>query len=145
MRTRYLARAAFVLATMLLASAASACDTKTGQRQQHVYADWNYRPIDSWVANSSETRKLKLPNGFNVGVRIEPQTQKDGSALTESVKISLFNLDASDAAPLTSTFGGANSIQGYGAQGGADRVVELGDPGLRLLLLKPACESGSAG
>jgi hypothetical protein len=59
--------------------------------------------------------------------------------IPELVRIVLFDLASTPARELTAGWSGANSIQGFGAKGGADRVPELGDPGIRLVLLKPVC------
>jgi len=40
---------------------------------------------------------------------------------------------------MTHTWGGANSRQGYGPKGGADRVDEVGNPGILFMLSKPGC------
>ena len=55
------------------------------------------------------------------------------------MKISLYDVRSQPPRLLAYTWGGTNSYQGYGALGGADRVDELGLPGITLMLFKPVC------
>ena len=131
---------------VLAAQSANACDWNTGSRDQMVVLTVNGKDIDTWTVKSDEIKSVTLPNGFKLGVKIEPADQefykKQAEKLKfvdESVKITLFNVSGSAPKQLTYTWGGTNSIQGYGAKGGADRVVELGNPGIVMTLLKPVC------
>lgn len=96
----------------------------------------------------SEIHRLALPNGFPLGLKIEPasteKTQEiarksEGHAPAEWVKISLYDLRNNPPKELTHTWGAANSYQGYGPAGGADRVTEIGEPGIELKLSKQKC------
>ena len=119
----------------LAAQSANACDWNTGNRDQMVVLSVNGKDINTWTVKSDEVKSVTLPNGFKLGVKIEPADQefykKQAEKLKfvdESVKITLFNVSGDSPKLLTYTWGGTNSIQGYGAKGGADRVVELGNP-----------------
>ncbi len=147
MNTRILA---IVLITILIASSASmgavACDRETGLRKQRVFLTWDGASVKDWTVTSDAIEAVDLPNGFHLGVKIEPATQdkyaKEANSkpyVPELVKITLVNLGDPKQPILTHTWGGANSIQGYAASGGADRVEALGTPGVELTLLKPVC------
>jgi hypothetical protein len=90
---------------------------------------------------------IHVPNGFKLGVLIQDATTEKYSELKklawpyvpELVSIVLYDMGSSLPRELTMTWGGANSIQGYGSEGGAERVEELGNPGLVLHLMKPVC------
>lgn len=136
----------------LASSPAFACDPVTGEREQRVFLEWNGARVDDWTVADAGPRRVELPNGFVLGVAIEPADEAKYVRLAEQqrrvpelVKITLSDLGTTPARELTHTWGGANSIQGYGALGGADRVVELGDPGIRLVLLNPVCATFSPG
>jgi hypothetical protein len=125
---------------------AQACDWSTGERQQRVYLSWNAQPVTDWVVQPGVIKAIGLPNGFQLGLKLEaPEADKILEYREkiphppEVVSISLFDMSGPQPSFLTRTYGGTNSIQGYGARGGADRVDALGDPGISLTLLKPVC------
>jgi len=132
---------------VMFAFSALACDPATGERSQTVDADWNGKRLASWEVDSSEPKVIHVPNGFKLGVLIQDATTEKYSELKklawpyvpELVSIVLYDMGSSLPRELTMTWGGANSIQGYGSEGGADRVEELGNPGLVLHLMKPVC------
>ncbi len=133
-----------VLLSVSLAS--HACDVVTGERQQHVFLSWNGQQISGWKATPGETEQVSLPNGFELGVRLaEPERDtyerlaQGQNFVWELVEIKLIDLSGEEPHVLSRTYGGANSLQGFGARGGANRVAELGDPGVLLTLLKPVC------
>ena len=137
------------LAMSLGAVGASACSVSTGEREQRVFAEWNGRSISDWAVVSDAVHKIDLPNAFQLGVSVEPATSYEEARsafrhVPELVKITLFDMSTEPPRRLTTTWGGANSIQGYGASGGADRVVELGDPGITLIFQKPVCATSTA-
>lgn len=142
MRHTYLIAAACLLMTPL---AGQACDLDTGERQQRVYLSWNNERLQHWIVEDGSIHSVELPNGFEVGIRIEDamgemlERHKDLAYLYETVRITLYDMSETPPRKLTHTYGGANSIQGYGGNGGADRVGELGTPGIRMNLLKPVC------
>jgi hypothetical protein len=101
-----------------------------------------------WPVVAGETRPIVLPNGFHLGIRIEPASPEeyarwaqglDEHYVPEMVEITLFDLTTAVPRELTHTWGGANSLQGYGPHGGADRVDAVGSPGIMLFLNKPNC------
>lgn len=124
---RRLAGITALSATVCLPMAVFACDTP-----QQASLTWNGTDISSWTVEPGQLRTFVLPNGFNLGLRITP-TQG------EYLELSLFDAGHADMPLLTTTYGGTNSFQGYGARGGADRVTQLGDPGILLTLVKEPC------
>jgi hypothetical protein len=136
----------FILVAAAWAPSASACDPDSGERTQSAHLSWNGTYVKHWDVSSPEIEKVALENGFKLGIRIEPASAETYAEwklkhVPELVKISLYDLSGSEPELLTYTWGGANSRQGYGASGGADRVEVLGDPGILLTLLKPVCVS----
>ncbi|NEZ04984.1 hypothetical protein G4Y73_12570 [Wenzhouxiangella sp. XN201] len=140
-------RYTFVLFTTVLATAsAAACDLNTGERSQHVFLSWNGQTLQNWIAPAGDIHQVALPNGFHLGVELdEPPPDKyielaeQFQHVPEIVEINLFELSEDEPELLSRTYGGTNSIQGFGARGGANRVEQLGDPGIKLTLLKPVC------
>jgi hypothetical protein len=139
---------AVAISVVCASTPALACD-ESGNRAQRVYASSEGRSLKNWVVGSAEVEVVELPNGFRLGISIEPAAPSDYASskseyVPELVRISLFDI-SSEGSPreLTSTWGGANSIQGYGAKGGADRVAQLGDAGITLTLLRPVCVQAS--
>lgn len=134
------------IALMLAANPAASCDEATGERQQLVFLDWNGQHVGDWIAEPGDMQSIRLPDGFQLGIRLD-QTAPDaippgadhGSYKPELVQINVFDMSTPDPVRLTTTYGGTNSIQGYGSRGGADRIEALGNPGIRLTLLKPNC------
>ena len=137
-------KAALLLTVIVTPHTALACG-ETGERTQRVYAASGGVDLKAWVVSSSKIETVEMPNGFKLGVSIEPadaakyNSMQSGYA-PELVQITLFDV-AADGNPrkLASTWGGANSVQGYGAQGGADRIAQLGNEGVTLTLLRPVC------
>lgn len=137
--------AAAIAASLLFASASTVACDESGNRIQRVYAASGGVHLKDWIVRSSEAEEVEMPNGFKVGVSIEPAAASKYASVgrefaPELVRISLLDLTPGEAPrELTYTWGGANSIQGYGARGGADRVVQLGDPGITLTLINAVC------
>jgi len=122
------------------------CDAQTGERVQWAFLDWNGQNVDIWEVVSAEPKRFVLPNGFELGLSIEPAVQdkyaadwREGRHVPELVKVTLFDAAAVPPRRLTFNWAGANSVQGYGSDGGADTVEQLGSPGITLKLLKPVC------
>jgi hypothetical protein len=139
-------RAASLLCFALLPALGQACNVETGAREQRVFLEWDGRRVDDWLVGDAAPHRVELPNGFVLGIAIEDAPAERyarggdaGAFVPELVRIALYDLSRTPARELSTSWGGANSIQGFGAQGGADRVPELGDPGIRLVLLKPVC------
>lgn len=104
--------------------------------------------LAKWDVTSPEIRRLNLPNGFALGLKIEPASPEKNQEVAkklagreplELVEISLYDLKGAEPKRLSHTWGGTNSFQGYGPAGGADRVSEVGQPGIELKLSKPKC------
>ncbi len=139
----------------IISTSAHADCWNNGERDQSVSVLLGANRLDSWKVTSAEIRRIRLPNAFEVGIQIEPATREKYeellaklNAISEMVKITLYDMSVEPPRMLTYTWGGSNSFQDYGARGGADRVVQLGDPGIRLALFKPVCvtrESLAAG
>jgi hypothetical protein len=124
------------------------CDQNTGVSQQTITLSVGDQYLAHWTVVAGETREVVLPNGFRLGIKIEPASQEEYADLArrmearyvpEMVEITLFDLTTPVTSELTHTWGGANSIQGYGPHGGADRVDAVGSPGVTLLLNKANC------
>lgn len=124
------------------------CDQNSGAPQQTVVLSVGDRYLAHWTVVAGETRPVVLPNGFHLGVKIEPASPEtyadmarrmDARYVPEMVEITLFDLTTSIPRELTHTWGGANSLQGYGPHGGADRVDAVGSPGVTLFLNKANC------
>jgi hypothetical protein len=135
-----------------LGSASAAADCwNNAERVQSVYVHSGAKELGHWNVDSAEIHRVQVPNGFEVGIQIEPATDEkyqeilarleraNATAISELVKISLYDMRSQPPKLLTYTWGGTNSYQGYGALGGADRVSQLGLPGIRLTLFKPVC------
>ena len=137
--------------------AVASCFT-TGERAQSVSLSVGGKDIEEWEVTSSEIYRTRLPNGFQLGLKVEPATaekygellktaEKYGELLKnakqpaydELVKISLYDMRGATPKLLTSTWGGANSKQRYGPRGGTDRIKAIGEPGIVLWLHKAVC------
>ena len=136
----------FLISGSVWASQAVACEWQNGERLQKVFLSWNGQRVNHWIVEPGVIKPVELPNGFQLGLKLEdPEPEKISEYREkiphppEMVSISLFDLTGDEPVFLTRTYGGTNSIQGYGARGGADRVDALGDPGISLTLLKPVC------
>jgi hypothetical protein len=141
-------RAAYVLPLVCaIASTSTLADCwSNSERVQLVYAHSGGTELDHWEVRSADIHRVTAANGFVVGVQIEPATPdkyrqllKRSGVTAEFVKISLFDVQQVPPKLLSTTWGGANSFQGFGARGGANGVSELGDPGIRFTLFRPVC------
>jgi hypothetical protein len=148
---RALIQVSIFLTASLIALSSQACDPDTGERQQHVFLTWNGQQISDWIVIPGEIEKITLPNGFELGISLEEPGLDvyDSQAerhdfVWELVRIDLYEISADEPQLLSRTYGGTNSLQGFGARGGANRVDELGDPGILLTLLKPVCLESEA-
>jgi len=143
-------RTILVISTILflsfLAFPSHACDPDTGERQQHVFLSWGGQQLVNWEVRPGEVKQISLPNGFELGLALdepasdvyERQVERH-DFVGELVEIKLFDVGSKEPQLLSRTYGGTNSLQGFGAQGGANQAGELGDPGILLTLLKPVC------
>lgn len=131
---------------LMMVSNSWACDPTTGERQQQVFAGLNGKALGNWTVNSAETKQFELDNGYKLGILIkeaEPEKYSEVSQVwphvPELVSIELFDMATEPPTRVSRTWGGANSMQGFGSRGGANVVEELGNPGLSLHLVKAVC------
>ncbi len=118
-----------------------------GKSKQNIFITVEGKEPILWEDVKTDIRQLVLPNGFKLGVKIEPATaekyrelmkQTSSKGFDELVKINLYDMDASSPKLLSTTWGGANSEQGFGPRGGANRVNAMGQQ-VTMLFHKPAC------
>ena len=127
-----------MLALMAITASAVCCPAAFAEEsisckpQQAVSLSWDGSHLATWDVTDGEMKSFGLPNGFNLGIKL-------ATADSDLVEISLHNMSDPDEPQLSRTFGGENSLQGFGARGGANRVEELGDPGILLELSNPGC------
>lgn len=133
-------------ATSVSFDASASCATD-GTRTQSIYLSVEGKRLDRWKAVAGEIHRTRLPGGFVVGVQIDPTTSEKyretlaktkWAALDESVKISIYDANGDSPKLLSTTWGGSNSLQGFGPRGGANGVPELGDQ-IELFLHHPVC------
>lgn len=126
----------------------SASCLTNGVSTQSVSLSSGNKFIERWQVKPNEIHRNRLPNGFELGLKIEPApaetyaeifARTKSKAFDELVKISVYDMSGTEPKLLTQTGGGANSKQGYGPRGGADGVPAIGEPGIELWLHKPAC------
>lgn len=129
-------------------TSALACD-----RTQQIKLTVGDALVEQWSGTTDKIRTVVLPNNFKLGVKIEESSREKyeelmrrmrGKSVPELVKISLYDMTTSAPRKMTHTWGGANSLQGYGPKGGADRVDEVGSPGILFTLSKPTCTGAKA-
>lgn len=128
------------------ASSAIACDASDGSRKQTALLLVGQHQLLRWDATSPKIQEVALPNGFHLGVLVEDanaekyrQLHQHSRFVPELVHITLYDMTHPTPRVLTDTWGGANSLQAYGPEGGADRVTEVGQPGVTLFLERPLC------
>lgn len=87
------------LAAVVVAPSLLACDMASGERKQLVFLEWDDRSIEHWAVESSEIHRVELPNGFELGLKIEPAPAEmhaerwaKGQHSPEMLKVSLFDL-----------------------------------------------------
>lgn len=101
---------------------------------------------DEWHPEPGEMHPLEFSNGVRLGIEVTPvdaefYRSRIGAkdAYMERVRISLYDIRKDPPELLSTTYGGADSIQGFSASGGANAVELLGEEKLRLQLIKPNC------
>ncbi len=104
--------------------------------------------LATWRGTSDEVHAMALPNNFLLGLKVEQASRERHQAYLKQTKsttapallrISVYDLSTDKPRLMTQTFGGVNSLQGYSPRGGADRVDEVGEPGITLRLHKQTC------
>lgn len=115
-----------------------------GTAEQTVSISAEGKQVERWTPVAGEIHRTRLPNGFELGLKIEPATAEKyrdllarSKVVPELVKISLFDMTGTPAL-LSTTWGGANSKQGFGPRGGANGVPAMGQQ-IELWLHKPTC------
>jgi|CXWL01.1.fsa_nt_gi hypothetical protein len=127
-----------------LASDAAACDSKTGERQQLVFASWAGESLAAMYLEGDEMMYFQIPNGVKFGVRTRPvsddvyreqfQWRKYNSEL---VHLEFYDTKEKQPTLIAETLAGANSTSNISA----DFVPGVGDPRLRVELQKSVCVS----
>jgi hypothetical protein len=116
-----------------------------GTAEQTVHMSSDGKQLKRWTPVLGEIQRVRLSNGFELGLQIEPATAEKyrellarSQVVPELVKISLFDMAGTTPALLSTTWGGANSKQGFGPRGGANGVPIMGQQ-IELWLHKPTC------
>ncbi|MBL8518775.1 MAG: hypothetical protein JNM76_17555 [Betaproteobacteria bacterium] len=138
----------FVLASLVLIPGWAAANCwQAGTPAQTVRLSAEGMQDVRWTPVKGETHAVTLPNGFRIGLLIEPATREkyrellakpDTKGTDELVRIQLFDLSGAQPKLLSNTWGGANSRQGFGPKGGANGVPAMGQQ-IELWLHKPVC------
>ncbi|WP_376694855.1 hypothetical protein [Wenzhouxiangella sp. EGI_FJ10305] len=135
-----------LIATSLASFDSSACDRDTGERKQHAFMYWQGDLAHAWTASPGAVERISLPTGFELGVELDSPSRQQYIELSERiehvpemVEIRLLDLSNDEPKQLSRTYGASNSVQGFGIRGGANKVDELGEPGIRLTLIRPVC------
>lgn len=130
-----------------VATSSSASCMADGKSKQSVSIKVEGEKKVQWEIVNPDIRQLVLPKGFKLGVKIEPATaekyrelmkQTSSQGFDELVKIDLYDMSEKSPKLLSTTWGGANSEQGFGPRGGANRVSAMGQQ-ITMFFHKPAC------
>lgn len=142
---RYLVLA--IVFCCIISSSSASCTTD-GKSSQSVSLSVEGKGVDRWQVINSEIHLVQLPKGFKLGVKIEPATTEKYRefffskhplpAVDELVKIELYDMRESSPKLISTTWGGSNSIQGFGPRGGANGVPVMGEQA-ELWFHKPVC------
>ena len=137
--------AAFAVAAVSTSFGVDASCMADGTRTQSVSLSVEGKRLERWQPTPGEIRRTRLPGGFVVGVQIDPATPEKyrellskARAMDELVKISIYDANADTPRLLSTTWGGANSKQGFGPRGGANGIPALGDQ-IELWFHYPVC------
>ena len=140
-------RISIIVTVVLMSCGAYADCVHDGSRTQSVSLSVEGRQIDRWEITSGAVHRVRLPQGFELGLQIEPATAEKYRELfektkwhgiSELVKITLLDLSVVPPLELSTTWGGANSKQGFGPRGGANGVPVLLDQ-IELWFYNPVC------
>lgn len=131
------------IAATCLPSAASCFED--GKATESVGLSIAGRQIERWDTVHGKIQRIRLPSGFELGIQIDPTSPEKYRELLarqvgidELVKITLFDMRHEKPIRLSATWGGSNSIQGFGPRGGANRVAAMSEQ-IELWLHKPVC------
>lgn len=124
-------------------SAASCADS--GKAVETVELSIGGARIERWETLHGKIHQVRLPSGYQLGVRIDPTTREKYEELLtkmrgidELVKITLFDMNGAQPVQVSESWGGTNSTQGVRAIGGAKAIPAASDQ-FRLWLHKPVC------
>ncbi|WP_394780086.1 hypothetical protein [Undibacterium sp.] len=140
-------RAITSLALLCAATLFHSASTFAACGQQSVWLSSGWVDIENWINNPAEIHRTKLVNGFELGLQIEPAPaekyrelfkQMKETEFDELVKITVYDMGGQEPKMIGRTWGGANSKQGYGPRGAAQKIPEIG-LGISLWLHKAAC------
>lgn len=133
----------FTLAMTCMPAAASCF--KDGKASESIELSVDGKPIDRWDTVHGKIHRIRLPSGFELGIQIDPTTRekyeeilKKVAGIDELLKITLFDMKGVSPFQLTENWGGANSKQGFGPRGGANKISAMPDQ-IELWLHKPVC------
>ncbi|WP_428719312.1 hypothetical protein [Undibacterium curvum] len=132
-------RSILTLAVFSVYLALNSADVLADCQQQRAFVQSAGKDVDNWDVKPGEMHKITLPKGTQLGLLIAPATadkyrellKKTGEKeFPELVEISIFDLSRATPTLLSHTWGGANSLQGYGSLGGA---------AIDVMFIKPNC------
>lgn len=135
-----------VISCCIVSSSWASCMVD-GKSKQNIFITVEGKEPILWEDVKTDIRQLVLPNGFKLGIKIEPATaekyrelmkQTSSKGFDELVKIDLYDMGEKSPKLLSTTWGGANSEQGFGPRGGANRVNAMGQQ-VTMFFHKPAC------
>jgi hypothetical protein len=139
--------AIFLALSLLFGSLSAFADcAEKGMRTQSVSLSVEGKRLETWLPVPGEIRRRRLPGGFELGIQIDPTTPEkyrelfakhDLRGFDELVKISLYDMNGAAPKLVSTTWGGANSLQGFGRRGGANGV-DMSDQ-IELWFHKPVC------
>jgi hypothetical protein len=130
---RYVASA--IVSCCIISTSWASC-MADGKTSQGIWLSVDGKLLERWEMVESEIHRVHLPKGFELGVRIEPATQEkyremfaqhSMRGMDELVKIDLYDLSEGSPKLISTTWGGANSKQGFGPRGGANGVPVMID------------------
>ena len=142
-----LKQVAVAVALFAAAGTVDASCTTDGITSQSVYLSVDGKSVERWTPEGAGIHRVKLPQGYELGLRVEPATPEKyresfertkAPAMPELVKIELFDMSTIPPTILSTTWGGSNSKQGFGPRGGANGVPVIRDQ-IELFLHKPVC------
>ena len=119
MKIHYLASLGIIFSLISTASFAGACSLE-GKRVQTVNVSIAGSEIDDWDVVGDDIHTLRLPNGYKLGVRVEPTSyekykemiaRSGKAAYDELVKLSIFDMNSEKPKMLSYSWVGTNSRQ----------------------------------
>ena len=125
------------ISSVALSGPISACDKDSGLRKQMIYLESAGETIEFWEMVPGQIKSVKLPDDSVVGISATPakdekyrDQSKGQKFVPELVEIRIFDMSGLEPKETNMSWGGANSVQGFG--------------GFTLNFLKPVCVSTGA-